>query len=87
MPSFDIKGKICVVTGGGSGIGEALCLHFARNGAARVCVVDMNLEAATRVATAIDGVALAANCASEMDIRKVRREFGARIGMPTRLFR
>jgi glucose 1-dehydrogenase len=33
--------KVCVVTGGGSGIGKAACLQFAREGG-KVVVVDLN---------------------------------------------
>lgn len=45
------------MTGGGSGIGEAICRRFAAEGA-RVAVLDRRLGAASSVATAIDGVAL-----------------------------
>ena len=39
-----LEGKICIVTGGGSGIGRATCLLFAREGA-RVIVADKRREA------------------------------------------
>jgi len=42
---YSIKDKVVVVTGGASGIGEAMCVKFAAEGAV-VVVVDMNLEAA-----------------------------------------
>ena len=40
-----LEGKVAVVTGGGSGIGEAICLRLARDGA-RVAVLDINDDAA-----------------------------------------
>jgi NAD(P)-dependent dehydrogenase (short-subunit alcohol dehydrogenase family) len=38
---FRLDGKTAIVTGGGSGIGQAICETFARQGA-RVAVVDLN---------------------------------------------
>jgi NAD(P)-dependent dehydrogenase (short-subunit alcohol dehydrogenase family) len=40
-----LKDKVALVTGGGSGIGQATCLAFSKAGA-RVMVVDINAEAA-----------------------------------------
>jgi 2-keto-3-deoxy-L-fuconate dehydrogenase len=47
-----IDGKIAVITGGGSGIGAAICREFARAGA-YVFVLDLNASAAEGVAEAI----------------------------------
>ncbi|MFL4972751.1 MAG: SDR family oxidoreductase [Microvirga sp.] len=44
-----LKGKVCIVTGGGSGIGRATCLLFAKEGA-RVVVADKRQQAAEGVA-------------------------------------
>jgi NAD(P)-dependent dehydrogenase (short-subunit alcohol dehydrogenase family) len=44
--------KVAIVTGGGSGIGEAVSRELARRGA-RVVVADINSDNAKRVATAI----------------------------------
>jgi NAD(P)-dependent dehydrogenase (short-subunit alcohol dehydrogenase family) len=52
MTSFE--GKVAIVTGGGSGIGEACCKELAAKGA-QVVVSDINLEGAERVAREIAG--------------------------------
>ena len=49
---FDLSGKVAIVTGGGSGIGEAICHALARHGA-EVCIVDIDIEQAGRVQAAI----------------------------------
>jgi NAD(P)-dependent dehydrogenase (short-subunit alcohol dehydrogenase family) len=47
-----LSGKVAIVTGGGSGIGEGLCRELARRGA-RVIAADINSAEAGRVAAAI----------------------------------
>jgi NAD(P)-dependent dehydrogenase (short-subunit alcohol dehydrogenase family) len=47
-----LEGRVAVVTGGGSGIGEASAMRMAAHGAA-VCVVDISEDNAVRVAAAI----------------------------------
>jgi NAD(P)-dependent dehydrogenase (short-subunit alcohol dehydrogenase family) len=51
---FDLTGKTAVVTGAGSGIGEAIARLFARQGA-RVAVLDRDAVAAGAVASSIGG--------------------------------
>lgn len=61
MTSFSLDGKIAIVTGGGSGIGEAISKRFADNGA-HVHIVDRALQAAMKVA---DEIRQAGKLASE----------------------
>ena len=66
---MDIKGGIVVVTGGGSGIGKALCERFSREGAALVVVADLNKEAAQAVADSVSGVAFGIDVRDETQIK------------------
>ena len=59
-----IEGTAALVTGGGSGLGEATARELARQGA-KVAVLDLNLEQAQRVAQDIGGIALACNVCDE----------------------
>ena len=53
---MNIQGQAALVTGGGSGLGEATARELARLGA-KVAVLDVNLANAQKVAAEIDGVA------------------------------
>jgi NAD(P)-dependent dehydrogenase (short-subunit alcohol dehydrogenase family) len=53
---MNISGQAALVTGGGSGLGEATARELARLGA-KVAVLDVNPDNAQRVADAIGGVA------------------------------
>jgi 3-oxoacyl-[acyl-carrier protein] reductase len=77
-----LEGRIALVTGGGSGIGRAIALRFAEEGA-RVVVNDVNREAAERVAGEVAagrGLAVPADVADSGQVRamfeRVDRELG-----------
>ena len=55
-----IEGKAALVTGGGSGLGEATARELARLGA-KVAVLDLNIDNARRVAQEIGGIAIQAD--------------------------
>lgn len=55
MAGLDVRGAVAVVTGGGSGIGAALCGRLAAAGA-RVVVNDLSAPAADAVAADVGGV-------------------------------
>lgn len=56
-----LENKIAIITGAGSGIGRALALGFAAEGAS-VSVSDINGDAAGKVAAEIGDAALASTC-------------------------
>ena len=53
---MDVRDKITVVTGAGSGIGRALAERLAREGASAVVCADMNAETAQETARSLGGV-------------------------------
>ena len=66
---MDVAGKVVLVTGGGSGIGAALCRAFSANGARAVVVADLNERAAKAVADEIGGLGLKCDVSVEADVR------------------
>ena len=54
---MDIKGQAAIVTGGGSGLGEATARALAAAGA-KVAIFDVNEQAAAKVAAEIKGIAV-----------------------------
>jgi len=79
-----LNGKVAVVTGGGSGIGEAIARRFGQEGAS-VAILDLNTENADKVAAEIESAggkakAFACNVADSANVKEVfkavEKEFG-----------
>ncbi|MEN8042143.1 MAG: SDR family oxidoreductase, partial [Actinomycetota bacterium] len=62
---MEIRDKVAVITGGGSGIGAAMARRFADEGAAAVILADLDGDAADRVALEIGGEAFALDVTNE----------------------
>jgi len=67
----DISDKVIVVTGGGNGIGRALCRRFAAGGARAIVVADLDAAAARAVADEVNGVAIETDVTREGDMQRV----------------
>ena len=71
---MSLKGKVAVVTGGGSGIGRAICLQLAQDGAA-VSVWDLNGESAEQTVAMIadaggQAIACVGDASAKADINR-----------------
>lgn len=67
------KIKVAVVTGGGHGIGRALCRRLAKDGV-KVAVVDIDETAAATVAAEISGIARAVDVGDERAVAALVEE-------------
>jgi NAD(P)-dependent dehydrogenase (short-subunit alcohol dehydrogenase family) len=64
-----LNDRIIVITGAASGIGRAMAIRFAAEGARRVVCADMNLVGAEQTASLCGGVAFRTDVSKEEDIR------------------
>ncbi|WHH59010.1 3-oxoacyl-ACP reductase FabG [Petroclostridium sp. X23] len=74
---MDLKGKVAIVTGGGTGIGEAICLALAREGA-NIVIANRNIENAKLVLSEVkkmkvDGLALCTDVTKKKDVENMIR--------------
>jgi 3-oxoacyl-[acyl-carrier protein] reductase len=76
---FRLDGQVAVVTGGGQGIGEAICRRLAAAGAT-VGVFDMSEANAKRVAGAIRGVPLVGDLTMDADLGRVFGQIESAVG-------
>ena len=79
-----LEGKIAHITGGGSGLGDAMAHLFAAEGA-RVAISDLKLDVAERVAKSVvesggDAIALAGDVSSREDCERLVAETVSQLG-------
>jgi len=78
-PFFSLAGKVAIVTGGGQGIGEAICRRLAAAGA-KVSIFDMAPDGANRVAADLKGYAAIGDVTNEADVIRVVAETEKALG-------
>ncbi|MER9132650.1 3-hydroxyacyl-CoA dehydrogenase [Mesorhizobium sp. M0768] len=75
------NGQIAIVTGGGSGLGEATARALAAGGA-RVAVLDLGIERAAKVAADIGGIAVRCDVSDAESGAAAVAEVAAKLGGP-----
>jgi NAD(P)-dependent dehydrogenase (short-subunit alcohol dehydrogenase family) len=72
--------KVIVVTGGGRGIGAALCRRFAAEGPRGIAVADIDAASARAVASEIGGLGVACDVRREDDLARLVSAASERFG-------
>jgi len=80
---MQIQGQAALVTGGGSGLGEATARELARLGA-KVAILDVNVEGAQKVAAEIGGLAIQCDVTSPDSVQAAITQAAAAHG-PARI--
>ena len=77
---MEVSEKVAVITGGASGIGEAMARRFADEGAGAVIILDLDAEGVERVAEEIGGTGIrldvADDAATKRTIETIEASFG-----------
>jgi NAD(P)-dependent dehydrogenase (short-subunit alcohol dehydrogenase family) len=81
---IDFSGKTVLVTGGGSGIGKAICMAFAQAGAKIACV-DRNIEEGTATVESLrargcEAISIVADVTDAAQVREYVRQTQAAFG-------
>jgi NAD(P)-dependent dehydrogenase (short-subunit alcohol dehydrogenase family) len=82
---MQVRDKVVVVTGAGSGIGRALCRRFAAEGARAIAVADLNETRSREAAAEFGGLAIKTDVGIEEDIQRLVEQVTTTLG-PIDLF-
>jgi NAD(P)-dependent dehydrogenase (short-subunit alcohol dehydrogenase family) len=78
---MQIADKVVIVTGSANGIGRALSLRFAAEGAKAVVVADIDGTQAREVAQGIGGIAIETDVGREPDVQRLVQQVLAKFGV------
>ncbi|MBP0439407.1 3-hydroxyacyl-CoA dehydrogenase [Tianweitania sediminis] len=78
---MNLSGQVAIVTGGGSGLGEATARAMAAQGA-KVALLDIGLERAEKVAAEINGLAVKCDVSSGESAEAAVAEVADKLGAP-----
>ncbi|HZH85418.1 MAG TPA: SDR family NAD(P)-dependent oxidoreductase, partial [Phototrophicaceae bacterium] len=81
---MQLKDKVAVITGGAQGIGRAICLGMAREGA-HVVVADLQADKAKSVVAELQGIgaetiSIEVNVANEISVKRLAEQTLERFG-------
>ena len=74
-----LDGKVCVITGAGGGMGADAAVLFTEEGA-RVCVADVDVDAAARVADEVGGLAVQVDVGDSASVESMYRAAAEHFG-------